>query len=444
MVELQFAIPALAGLIGLSALFSGLEVALVSLERGQLRRLVNEKRPGSSSLAKLKSNPKRMLTTILLGVNLANIGAAAVATDVAIRAFGSLGLGIATGIMTFILLVFGDVTPKAYCYAHAEKISLRFARLLLTIQYILYPLVVFLELVTKGIFKAIKVDDRQKKLSEAELRAILDIGVEEKVLMREEREMMKEVLEFHDTSVRTIMTPRNRMFTLGARALIWDALPLINKSGFSRIPIIGESKDNIVGIVHIRDVLRAIDVKTSYMMLKDLARKPLFVSKEMPISKLLKEFQGRHIQIAIVVDEFGSTEGVVSLEDVIEELVGEIADEKDSEPQTLKKVDKQTLVLTGDAEIDDINEALNVALPKGKGYSTISGLLHEHLQRIPTQGDKIGINNVSIMVEDMGKVTPVKITLRKLGETNAVDGDGKAQSGGSSASSQDGSSSVTK
>jgi putative hemolysin len=424
MVELEFAIPALAGLVGLSAFFSGLEVALVSLERGQLRRLVNEKRSGASSLAKLKSNPKRMLITILVGVNLANIGAAAVATDVAIGAFGNLGLGIATGIMTFILLVFGDITPKAYCYAHTEKISLRFARVILAIQYLLYPLVILLELVTRGIFRAVKIEEKPKKLSEAEVRAILDIGVEEQVLMKEEREMMKEVLEFHDTAVRAIMTPRNNMFVLSSRLLIWDALPLINKSGFSRIPIIEESQDNIVGIVHTRDVLKAVETKTSYMMLKDIARKPLFVSKDMPISKLLKEFQGRHLQLAIVVDEFGGTEGLVTLEDVIEELVGEITDEKDIELQLLRKVDKQTLVLHGDVEIDDVNDALNVSLPKGKDYSTISGLLHEHLQRIPRQGDTATIGSVTITVEEMARNVPLKITIRKLGEGKSETEDG--------------------
>lgn len=416
-VELQFAIPALGALVALSAFFSGLEVALVSLERGQLRRLVNEKRSGANSLAKLKSNPKRMLITILLGVNLANIGAAAVATDVAIGTFGSLGLGIATGIMTFILLVFGDITPKAYCYAHAEKISLTFARVILAIQYILYPLVILLELITKGMFRAVKIEEKPKRLSEAEVRAILDIGVEEKVLMKEEREMMKEVLEFHDTAVRAIMTPRNAMFVLSARLLIWDALPLINNSGFSRIPIVDENnKDNVLGIVHTRDVLKVVETKTSYMMLKDIARKPLFVSKDMPISKLLKEFQARHLQIAIVVDEFGSTEGLVTLEDVIEELVGEITDEKDIELQMLRKVDRQTVILQGDVEIDDVNEALNVNLPKGKDYSTISGLLHEHLQRIPREGDKATIGNVIIAVEEIGKNIPLRITVRKVSE----------------------------
>ncbi len=420
MVQLEFAIPALAGLVGLSAFFSGLEVALVSLERGQLRRLVNEKRSGAHSLAKLKSNPKRMLITILLGVNLANIGAAAVATDVAIEAFGSLGLGVATGIMTFILLVFGDITPKAYCYAHAERISLAFARIILVIQYLLYPLVVSLELITRGIFRAVKIEERPKKLSEAEVRAILDIGVEEQVLMKEEREMMKGVLEFHDTAVRAIMTPRNNMFVLGTRLLIWDALPLVNESGFSRIPIVEDNnKDNVVGIVHTRDVLRALETKTTYMMLKDIARKPLFVSKDMPISKLLREFQGRHIQLAIVVDEFGSTQGLVTLEDVIEELVGEITDEKDIERQLLRKIDKQTAVIQGDIEIDDVNEALNINLSKSRDYSTISGLLHEHLRRIPRQGDTVTIGHVTITVEETAKNVPLKIIVTKAKQEEA-------------------------
>jgi CBS domain containing-hemolysin-like protein len=323
--------------------------------------------------------------------------------------------------MTFILLVFGDITPKAYSYVHAEKISLRFARILLALQYVLYPVIIILELVTRGIFKATKMEEKPKKLSEAEVRAILDIGVEEQVLMKEEREMMKDVLEFHDTTVRAIMTPRNRMFTLSARMLIWDALPLINEYGFSRIPVIGETNDNIIGIVHTRDVLGAIETKTSYMMLKDLARKPLFVSKNMPISKLLKEFQGRHIQVAIVVDEFGSTEGIVSLEDVIEELIGEINDEKDTEEPSLKKVDKQTVVMYGDGEIEDVNAALNIRLPKGRDYSTISGLLHEHLQRIPRQGDIVRIGNVAISIEETGKINPIRITLRKLDEELKID-----------------------
>lgn len=413
MLDIYIALPLLGGLVVLSGFFSGLEVALISISKGQLRRIVIEGRKGSKSLEKLKSNPSRMLVTLLLGNNLVNVAAAAVATELATAAFGNFGIGIATGIMTMILLVFGEITPKAYCNIHAESIALRFSRVILGMQFALYPIVRGLEGATKGIFQMTGSDETPKPMSEEEVRAVIDVGVEEKALQKSEQEMMEDVLEFHDTKVRAIMTPRNKMFVLDARMLLWDALPLLNESGYSRIPIMEDTKDNIVGIVHIRDVLKAVETKTSYMMLKDVARKPLFVSMEMGINKLMKEFQGRHIHMAVVVDEHGSTEGVVTLEDIIEELVGEIADETDVEAQQIKKLDKQTVITRGDVEIDDVNEALNIHLPKDKDYSTMSGLLHDKLQRIPRKGDKLEIGNVVIVVEETGKSQPLSVKIRK-------------------------------
>lgn len=413
MLDPLIALPLLAGLVALSAFFSGLEVALISISKGQLRRIVKEGRRGYKSLEKLKSNPSRMLVTLLLGNNLVNVAAAAVATELATTAFGNLGLGIATGIMTMILLVFGEITPKAYCNIHGETISLRFSRVILGMQVALYPVVRGLEGVTRGIFQVTGSDEKPKPISEEEVRAVIDVGVEEKALQKSEQEMMEDVMEFHDTRVRAIMTPRNKMFVLDARMLLWDALPLVNESGYSRIPLMEETKDNIVGIVHIRDVLKAVETKTSYMMLKDVARKPLFVSMEMGINKLMKEFQGRHIHMAIVVDEHGSTEGIVTLEDIIEELVGEIADETDIEALHIKKVDKQTVVTRGDVEIDDVNEALNIQLPKDKDYSTLSALLHNKLQRIPRKGDKLEIGNVEITVEETGKSQPLSVRIQR-------------------------------
>ncbi|NWG37694.1 MAG: HlyC/CorC family transporter [Nitrososphaera sp.] len=413
MLDPLIALPLLGGLVALSAFFSGMEVALISIGKGQLRRMVKEGRKGVESVQKLKSNPSRMLVTLLLGNNLVNVAAASVATDLTIGFFGSVGLGIATGAMTMILLVFGEITPKAYCNIHAEPIALRFSRVILGMQYALYPIVRALEGATKGIFQMTGSDGKPQPISEEEVRAVIDVGVEEKALQKSEKDMIEDVLEFHDTKVRAIMTPRNKMFTLDARMLLWDALPVINESGYSRIPIIEGTKDNIVGIVHIRDVLKAVETKTSYMMLKDVARKPLFVSMEMGINKLMKEFQGRHIHMAIVVDEHGSTEGVVSLEDIIEELVGEIADETDVEAQQIKKLDKQTVVTRGDVEIDDINEALNIRLPKDKDYSTLSGLLHHMLQRIPRKGDRLEIGNVVIIVEETGRSQPLSVRIQK-------------------------------
>lgn len=414
MVEIALPVAALVGLIALSALFSGLEVAFVSISKGQLKRFLNDKRRGAKSLQKLKSNPSRMLTTLLVGNNLVNVAAAAIATNLAITLFGNVGVGIATGVMTFLLLVFGEITPKAYCNAHAETLSLRFAGVILAIQYAIYPIVRMFEGITKGIFKAMGTHERPPPISEEEVRALIDVGVEEKVLLKEEKKLIDEVLEFSDISVRAVMTPRKNMFVLDTRMLLWEALPLVNKSGYSRIPIIEGTKDNIVGIIHNRDLLRALEIKNTDLMLKDIARKPLFVSQEKKISDLLKEFQGRRIHMAIVVDEFGGTEGLVTLEDIIEELVGEIIDETDIERQLITTVDKNTIIVHGDVEIDDVNEALNVHIPKGEDYSTISALLHEKLHELPKQGDRISLDNVIMNVEEVKQNAPLKVRVQKV------------------------------
>ncbi|MFQ5969858.1 MAG: hemolysin family protein [Nitrososphaerales archaeon] len=414
MVDIALAVTALVGLIVLSGFFSGLEVAFVSISKGQLKKFLNYKRRGAKSLQRLKSNPSRMLTTLLIGNNLVNVAAAAIATELAITLFGNLGLGIATGIMTFMLLVFGEITPKAYCNAHAETISLRFAGPIVALEYAIYPIVRMFEAITKGIFKMIGTHERPPPISEEELRALIDVGVEEKVLLKEEKKLLEEVLEFHDIPVRAVMTPRKNMVVLNARMLLWEALPLINKSGYSRIPIIEGTKDNIVGIVHDRDLLRALETKSTDLMLKDIARKPLFVSQEKKISELLKEFQSRRIHMAVVVDEFGGTEGLVTLEDIIEELVGEIVDETDIMRQLITTIDKHTIIVHGDVEIDDVNEALKVNIPKGEGYSTINGLLHEKLHDIPKLGDKINLDNVIISVDEVKENTPLKIKVQKM------------------------------
>ena len=414
MVDIVFSIVALLCIVVASAYFSGLEVAFISISKGQLKKFLNDKRRGAKSLQKLKSNPSRMLTTLLIGNNLANVSPAAITTDLSIKLFGNVGVGIATGIMTFVLLVFGEITPKAYCNAHAENIALRFAGPTLVIQYVIYPIVRMFEGISKGIFKLMKIREHPPSISEDEVKALLDVGVEENVLLKEEKELVEEALEFHDISVRAIMTPRKNMVVYNAHTLLWEALPFVNKSGYSRFPIINGTKDNIVGIVHNRDLLHALEMKNMSLMLKDIARKPLFVSQEKKISDLLKEFQNRRIHMAIVVDEFEGTEGLVTLEDIVEELVGEIVDETDIERQLITTIDKNTVIVHGDVEIDDVNEALNIKIPKGEDYSTLNGLLHERLHDIPTQGDNISLDNVVIRVEEVKQNSPSKIKVEKL------------------------------
>ena len=419
-IDIALPIAALIGLIVLSGFYSGLEVAFVSISKGQLKRFLNENKLGAKSLQKLKSNPSRMLTTLLIGNNLVNVAAAAIATNLGITLVGNIGVGYAIGIMTFLLLVFGEITPKAYCNAHAESISLRWAGVMIMHEVIIFPVVRMFELITKGIFKLMGTQELPPPISEEEVKAFIDVGVEEKILLKEEKKLIEEVLEFYDIPVRAVMTPRKNMYVLNAHMLIRESITLINKGVYSRVPIVEGNKDNVVGIVHNRDLLRELEHNNMGALLKDIARKPLFVSQEKRISELLKEFQSRRMHMAIVVDEFGGTEGLVTLEDIIEELVGEIVDETDIDRQLIVTVDKNTVIVHGDVEIDDVNEALNIHIPKGEDYSTLNAFLHEKLLDIPKQGDKITISNVVISVEEVKQNAPLKIKVQRL-QSNYLD-----------------------
>jgi CBS domain containing-hemolysin-like protein len=418
MVDLATRVVLLALLIAGSAFFGGIEVALVKVSRAKIKKFLEESRKGAEALKRLKDNPNRMITTIMVGNNLVNVFASAVATEIAIEIFGSLGVGIATGVMTFIILVFGEITPKNYCLAHADTLSLRFARAIEIIGYILYPFVIAFEYISKGLLMTIGEKEGKEVVSEEELIAMVDIGVEDKVLDKEEGKLIESLLKFNDISVRAVMTPRVRMFVLDADMTLKDALPLINRMGFSRIPIIEGSKDKIVGIVHARDVLKALENGKNSIRLRNIARKPLFVSQEKKISSLLKEMNSKRTHMAIVVDEFGGTEGLVTLEDLLEEIVGEIMDEKDVSPQNIAKVGKDCIVVHGDTEIDDVNEYLKIALPKGEDYSTISGLLHDKLEDIPKKGDVLEFSNAVLYVEEVVSNTPVRVRIVKKEKKN--------------------------
>jgi CBS domain containing-hemolysin-like protein len=406
---------ALIILIGLSAFFGGIEVALVAVSDVKVEELFQRGVKGAAALRRLKQNPTRMITTIMIGNNLVNVAAAAIATEIAISLFGSLGVGIATGVMTFIILVFGEITPKAYCNAHAEELSLRFARLIELLTYAFYPGVLLFEWIAKGVLKLTGTTRAKPTITHEELEALVEVGAREGAIDREERAMIRGVLEFGDTTVRAVMTPRTRMFTLDADLTVGEALPLINRSGYSRIPLTeGGSKDRVVGILHVRDVLKALQrPEGQRLRLRDLARKPFFVSQETIVSDLFKEFQRRRVHMAIVIDEYGGVEGLVTLEDLIEEIVGEVMDEKDVSPELIVRVDKDTIVVHGDTDIDQVNDYFNITLPKEADYSTISGLLHHLLKDLPEPGDRVDVNGLSLIVEETVENRPTRVRIIK-------------------------------
>ena len=414
MVEIWIEIVALAILIGLSGFFSGLEVALVGIRKSKVLQLVRKKAKGSKALQKLKSNPGHMMASVNLGNNLVNVASTAMATDIALKSFGNEGLAIAIGIMTFLILVFGEITPKTYCNANATKIALRYSRVLLIFSYALYPLVKLFEKITKGMVKITGSSYLPPPITEEEIKGVIDQGLEEKAIEKQERELVHGALNFDEVIIRAVMTPRTKMFTLNSKMMLFEGLPLINQSGFSRIPLYGENKDEIVGILHVRDILKQLEKNQKLISLQQIARKPIFVSQEKRISDLLKEMQGRQTHMAIVLDEFGGVEGCVTLEDLIEEIVGEIRDETDIEKTLFHHVDKDTIITNGEIEIDTVNEIFKTNVPEGEDYASLNGLLHEKLHDIPKEGDKIEVNSLRIIVEKVSKNKPEKIRIEKI------------------------------
>ena len=416
MVDLWIEISALAVLIGLSGFFSGLEVALVGVRKSKVVQLFNEGKKGSKALHKLKMNPSWMMSSVNLGNNLVNVGASALATSVAIRMFGNDGLAIAVGIMTFLILVFGEITPKTYCNANSTKVALRYAPVLLVFSYVFYPVVKFFEIITRGVVKITGSSYTPPPITEEDIKGVIDQGLAEKALEKEEMELVHGALNFDDTVIRSVMTPRTRMFTLNSKMLLFEALPLINQSTHSRIPIFGNTSDDIVGFIHVRDVLKAVEKGNDEVItLEQIARKPVFASQEKMVSSLLKEMKGRKTHMAIVVDEHGGVEGLVTLEDLLEEIVGEIEDETDlTREKGYERIDQETIITNGDIEIDIINDIFKTKIPDGDDYASLNGLLHERLQDIPQEGDKIEIEELRIVVEKVSKNIPKKIRIERI------------------------------
>ena len=413
-MQLEYEIISLIVLIALSGFFSGLEVALVGTSRSKVRQMLNEKLPGATSLDKLKSNPSRMMASVNLGNNLVNVASTALATDIALKMFESAGLAIVIGVMTFLILVFGEITPKTYCNANAAKIALRYSRVLLAFSYAFYPIVWMFEKITKGIINLIGSTEEPPRLTEEEIKGVIEQGLQDKAIEKQESELVHGALNFDDIVIRSVMTPRTKMFTLNSKMLLFEALPMINKSGFSRIPIYGKNQDEIIGIINVRDVLKCLEKEEKMINLQQLSRKPIFVSQEKKVNDLLKEMQGRKSHMAIVLDEFGGVEGCVTLEDLVEEIVGEIHDETDVTKDNFQREGDSTIITNGDIEIDELNEIFKTRIPQGDDYATLSGLLHEKLRDIPKEGDKLIIDSLRIIIEKVLKNKPEKIRIEKV------------------------------
>lgn len=415
MVELWVEILGLAVLIGLSSFFSGLEVALVGTRDSKVNQLRKEKVRGSEALYKLKSNPGWMMSSVNLGNNLVNVGSAALATSVALRLFGEPGLAIAVGVMTILILIFGEITPKTYCNANATKVALRFAGVLLLFSYAFWPVVKMFESITKVMVRLTGSSYHAPPITEDDIRGIVEQGLKDKALEKEETELVHGALQFDDIAIRRVMTPRTKMFALPEKTLLMDALPEINQTSHSRIPVYQKDIDSITGFVHVKDVLSAVEDDYKVRTLGEIARKPVFVPQGRTVNSLLKDMKSLKTHIAIVIDEHSSVRGLVTLEDLIETIVGEIEDETDAtSPSAYHTVNQDMIIAGGELRISKINEVLDTAIPENDGYVTLNGLLHENLKDIPRVGDSVVIGNVRLEVERVHDNSAEKVRVRRI------------------------------
>ena len=403
-------------LVLLSGVFSGAEIALTSLSPAKVKLLKDGKRFGSRAVCRLKKKPQSTLIAVLIGNNLVNILATVVATIWGIEFFGDHAIGVVTGILTFIILIFGEIVPKTFAQKHAEGFARTMAYPLWGFTIVLFPITWMINKFIHGLMYIFKARNPIRTMSEEELLAMVDIGTKEGVIEEHEQEFIENVLEFTETSVEEIMTLEKDIEAMNASTTIPEASRYFVEHSHSRIPVYKENLDNIIGIVTVHDIMRLTHDDKKIQNLGDLHYNHLIVvPKTKSISKLFREFQKRRQHLAIVVNEHGQTVGLVTLEDILEEIVGDIIDEHDREENGIQGIGKNEWEVDGDTTIEEINQELKIELNYPE-HQTISLLILETLHGFPRKGEKIAYENLIIQVKEMGKRKIEKVLITKLPE----------------------------
>ena len=370
----------------LSAFFSSAEVALISVSRARVRTLVNDARPGSPALAELRADPDRILITTLLGNTLACVAAAALATELSLVEFGPLGVPLAILGTVLVLLVVGQIGPMLIAARYLDQVALRSAGPILFLSRLVSPVVFVLNRLSRTLGAE---TNGEPSVTEDEIREWIDVGKEEGTIEQGEQRMLLNVLAFDETTAREVMTPRMDVTMVEDTASLDSTLTIFHETGFSRLPVYHERVDNIVGVLNIKDVYSAVVTRTPGVRITDLSYDPYFVPETKKIDDLLRELQVRKVPMAMVMDEYGGFVGVVTIEDILEEIVGDILDEFDDEEVQIEPAGEGVYLVDAAAWIEDLNERLGVTLPSGDGYETIGGLLIEQVGHIPHPGETV-------------------------------------------------------
>jgi len=424
-------------LLGLSAFFSSSEIAMFAFPNHRLEAVIEERKPGSKTLKGLKENPHRLLVTILVGNNLVNIAMSSIATGLlALFVSQSQAVFMATFGITALVLLFGESAPKSYAVDNTESWALRTARPLKAAEFVLWPLVILFDYLTRVVnrFTGGRAAIEEGYVTRQEIRDMIATGEREGVLEEEEREMLQRTLRFNRTIAKEVMTPRLDMTAVSAEASIDEAIETCIQSGHNRVPVYEGSLDNVIGIVEIAELVRDRHYNTDGIELKDIIEPTLHVPESKNVDDLLSEMREQRIDMVIVIDEFGTTEGLVTIEDLVEEIVGEILEGGEDEP--IEFVDDSTALVKGEVNIDTVNEQLGIDLPEGEEFETIAGFIFNRAGRLVEEGESLTYEGVDIHVEDVENTRITWARLSGFNEEEPVDAEsteGGLESGETSA-----------
>lgn len=400
-------------LLCLSAFFSSSETALTTVNQIRMRTLADNGDKRAARVLRVTGNPGKMLSAILIGNNIVNLSASSISTSLAIHLFGNTGAGIATGILTLLILIFGEVTPKTMATIKADSMSLTAAAPIGFLMKILTPVIFIINKLSLGLMFLLHVNikDAQKKMTEEELRTIVDVSQENGVIEHEERDMIHNLFDFGDAEAKEIMVPRIDMTFVQADATYQEVLDIFRQDMFTRLPVYEDSTDNVIGIINMKDFLLQND--TPEFSVRNLLREPYFTYEHKNTADLFLEMRKSSISLAIVLDEYGVTAGLITLEDLLEEIVGEIRDEYDAdEEDDITRISDREFYVLGSANLNDVSEALSLHFTSDD-YDTIGGYCLGLLDHLPEKNEIILTdNNILIRIDRMEKNRIERIYIR--------------------------------
>ena len=404
--------------LALSGFFSSAETALTSLSKIRLRAMVDEGVKNAKLIQKITDKPSKLLSAILIGNNIVNIGASSLGTVIATDLFGSSGVGIATGVLTILVLIFGEVTPKSYASENAEKVSIFCIKPIAFCVFEFTPFIFLLNIITGFIFKLIGSKKQQTPaVTVNELKTMVDVSHEEGVIEVDEKEMITNVVDFRSSTAEEVMIPRIDIVAIPDDMSYSDVIDVFKEKRFTRLPVYNETNDHIVGTLSFKDIMLLDDIETSSFKVSDYMREPYFTYETKQCSKLFADMKKESISMAIVLDEYGGTAGIVTLQDLIEEIVGDIIDSERDDSEEIQPLGENEYLVDGSTKLDDVNDALDTNFVNDD-IESIGGYVIAIIGRFPEKGEVINDDSAKFTIEqtDKNRIVKMKITLTPKNE----------------------------